>query len=65
MLQDLPQANLVKKTDFDNKVMSLNRKLTQRKKHLLVENELKNYKRSIQFILTVKVILKKTVLKII
>ena len=65
MLQDLPQANLVKKTDFDNKVMSLNRKLTQRKKHLLVENELKNYKRSIQFVLTVKVILKKTVLKII
>ena len=34
-------------------------------KHLLVENELKNYKHFIQFILEVKVILMKSVLKII
>ena len=45
--------------------MSLNRKLTQTKKYLLVENELKNYKRLIEFVLKVKVILKETVLKII
>ena len=45
--------------------MSLNRKLTQTKKYLLVENELKNYKRLIEFVLNVKVILKETVLKII
>ena len=45
--------------------MSLNRKLTQTKKYFLVENELKNYKRLIEFVLKVKVILKETVLKII
>ena len=45
--------------------MNLNRKLTQTKKYLLVENELKNYKRLIEFVLKVKVILKETVLKII
>ena len=38
----LAQANLVAKTDFDNKLSSLNRKITSNKtKHLLVENELK------------------------
>ena len=38
----LAQANLVTKTDFDNKLSSLNRKITSNKtKHLLVENELK------------------------
>ena len=37
----LAQANLIKKTDFDAKLSSLNRKITENKtKHLLVENEL-------------------------
>ena len=41
----LPQANLVTKTDFDNKLSSLNRKITSNKtKHLLIENELKKLK---------------------
>ena len=39
------QANLISKTDFDAKLSSLNRKITQNKtKHLLVENELKKVK---------------------
>ena len=38
----LAQANLVTKTDFDAKLSSLNRKITSNKsKHLLVENKLK------------------------
>ena len=38
-------ANLITKTDFDAKLSSLNRKITQNKtKHLLVGNELKNLK---------------------
>ena len=37
----LAQANLITKTDFDAKLWSLNRKITQNKtKHLLGENEL-------------------------
>ena len=37
----LAQANLITKTDFDTKLSSLNRKITQNKaKHLLVENKL-------------------------
>ena len=37
----LAQANLITKTDFDAKLLSLNRKITANKsKHLLVENEL-------------------------
>ena len=41
----LAQANLITKADFDAKLSSLNRKITQNKtKHLLVENELKNLK---------------------
>ena len=41
----LSQANLITKTDFDVKLSSLNRKFTSNKsKHLLVENELKNLK---------------------
>ena len=36
------QANLVTKTDFDNKLSNLNRKITSNKTtHLLVENQLK------------------------
>ena len=39
----LAQADLIKKTDFDAKLSNLNRKITSNKtKHLLVENELKN-----------------------
>ena len=41
----LAQANLIAKTDFDAKLSSLNRKITSNKsKHLLVKNELKNIK---------------------
>ena len=41
----LAQANLVRKTDFDAKLSSLNRKITSNKtKHVLVENELKKLK---------------------
>ena len=35
----LAQANLIKKTDFDNRLMRLNRKINSNKaKHVLVEN---------------------------
>ena len=41
----LAQVNLITKTDFDAKLSSLNRKLTENKaKHLLVENELNKVK---------------------
>ena len=41
----LVQANLITKTDFDAKLLSLNRKITANKsKNLLVENELKKLK---------------------
>ena len=41
----LAQADLVTKTDFDNKLSNLNRKITANKtKHLVVENELKKLK---------------------
>ena len=41
----LAQANLITKTDFDTKLFSLNRKITQNKiKHLLVESELNKSK---------------------
>ena len=41
----LAQANLITKTDFDAKLSSLNRKIiTNKAKHLLVENELKKLK---------------------
>ena len=39
----LAQANLIIKTDFDDKLKVLNQKAKSNKtKHLLVENELKN-----------------------
>ena len=42
----LVQANLITKTDFDDKLSSLNRKITSSKsKHLIVENELKKLKK--------------------
>ena len=41
----LSQTNLIIKTDFDAKLSSLNRKITENKsKHLLVENELNKLK---------------------
>ena len=41
----LTQAHLVTKTDFDAKLISLNKKINSNKtKHLLVENELKKLK---------------------
>ena len=41
----LAQANLITKTDFDAKLSNLNKKITSNKtKHLLVENKLKNLK---------------------
>ena len=41
----LTQANLVAKTDFDDKLSNLNRKVTKNKTdHLLVQNELKKLK---------------------
>ena len=39
----LAVANLVTKSDFDNKLITLNRKInSNQKKHLLFENEFKN-----------------------
>ena len=39
----LAQANLITKTDFDDKLKALNQKAKSNKtKHLLVENEFKN-----------------------
>ena len=52
------QAKLMS-TNFDAKLLSLNRKITSNKtKHLLVESELKKLKHLIQGILLAKVILK-------
>ena len=62
----LPQAYLITKIDFDDKVKSLNQKTNSNKtKHLLFENGMKNYKRVIQFILEEKFISKKMVHKCI
>ena len=57
----LAQTRLVTKTNFDTKLKSFNQKLTQTKQSIY----LTIYKRLIQFILEVKVILKKMRLKII
>ena len=44
----IAQANLITKTDFDAKLSSLNRKITENKsKHLLTENELITLKNKI------------------
>ena len=41
----LAQANLVTKTDFDARLQNLSKRITSNKtKHLLVENELKELK---------------------
>ena len=45
MINILLLQSLVKKTDFDDKLSNLNRKITANKsKHLLVENELNKLK---------------------
>ena len=44
----IAQANLITKTDFDNTLISLHRKISANKtRHVLVKKELENYKRLI------------------
>ena len=51
-------ANFVKKTDFDDKLKNLNKRVTSNKtKHLLIENESKNYKHLNSSLFLVEVIL--------
>ena len=58
----ITQANLITKRDFDAKLSSLNRKITQDKlTHLLVENEFNMLKHLIHITIIVKVILKKMI----
>ena len=62
----LPRANVVTKTDFDVKLSSLDRKLTSNKsKHLLVENELKELKTFNWIYIFGKFLLEKMLYKII
>ena len=50
----LSQANVITKTVFDAKLSSVHKKITSNKtKHLLIENELKNWKKLMQPILEV------------
>ena len=60
----LAQAHLIRKTDFDDKLKVSIKKLTQTKQNTyLLKMNLTNYKRFVQFILEVKVILKKMIHK--
>ena len=62
----LARANVVTKTDFDVKLSSLDRKLTSNKsKHLLVENELKELKTFNWIYIFGKFLLEKMLYKII
>ena len=62
----LARANVVTKTDFDVKLSSLDRKLTSNKsKHLLVENELKELKTFNWIYIFGKFLLEKILYKII
>ena len=57
---------VITKTDFDDKLRSLNQKINSNKtKHLLVEKELKKHKHLTRFILEAKVILKEMVHRVI
>ena len=57
---------LLTKTDFDNKLINLNKKINSNKtKHLIVENELEKLETFNQSIFVVKVVLKMMVFKII
>ena len=60
------QTGLIRKPEFDFKLKNTSDRVSKNKtKHLLVENELKNYKNLMLLILEVKVILKTMVHKII
>ena len=60
----LAQAHLITKTDFDDKLKVSIKKLTQTKQNTyLLKMNLTNYKRFVQFISEVKVILKKMIHK--
>ena len=60
----LAQAHLITKTDFDDKLKVSIKKLTQTKQNTyLLKMNLTNYKRFVQFILEIKVILKKMIHK--
>ena len=60
------QTGLIRKPEFDFKLKSTSDRVSKSKtKHLLVENELKNYKNLMLLMLEVKVILKTMVHKII
>ena len=60
----LKQANLETKTNFDDKLRSLNQKIDSNKtEHLVIKNELKNQKTFDSVVLLEKVILKKMVQK--
>ena len=62
----LPRANLVTKTDFDDKLNVLSNKLTQIEQNIfLVENESKKPQIFIQFVYVTKAILKKIAHKLI
>ena len=62
----LALENLVTKTDFDDKLINLNKKLTQTKQKIYqLKMNLKNYRHLIQSIFVIKVILKMMVLKIV
>ena len=62
----LARENVVTKTDFDVKLSSLDRKLTSNKsKHLLVENELKELKTFNWIYIFGKFLLEKMLYKII
>ena len=62
----LAQANLVTKTDFDNKLINFIMELTQTKQMIyLLKTNQKHCKHSIQSIFVVKVILKMMITKII
>ena len=62
----ITQANLIRKTDFDAKLLGLNRKITNNKsKRLLVENELNKLKTFDSIYFRGKIILMKMVRKII
>ena len=60
------QTDLIRKPNFDSKLKGIRDRVTKNKtKYLLVENELKHYKKLMLLVLEVKVILKKMVNKII
>ena len=62
----ITQANLIRKTDFDAKLLGLNRKITNNKsKRLLVENELNKLKTFDSIYFRGNIILMKMVRKII